>query len=71
MVFNVGSTVSNSDSVGTRIRTDKAVFGRPGAAGDDKIIFSDPETATSSVGRLSWRQISNYRELKLKDASSW
>jgi type IV pilus assembly protein PilY1 len=71
MVFNVGSTVSNSDSVGARIRTDKAVFGRPGAAGDDKIIFSDPETATSSVGRLSWRQINNYRELKLKDASSW
>ncbi len=71
IVFNVGSTVSDSDSVGTRTRTDKAVFGRPGAAGDDKLIFSETKTASSSVGRLSWRMINNYNELKLKDASSW
>ena len=71
MVFSVGSSVSNSDSVGLRLRTDKAVFGRPGTAGDDKLIVSDTKTATSKVGRLSWRQINNYHELKNKDAASW
>lgn len=71
MVFSIGSSVSESNSVGQRTKTEKAVFARPGAAGDDKLIISETKTADSTVGRLSWRQINNYRELKLKDAASW
>lgn len=67
MVFNVGSTLSGSDSAGSRTKTDKAVFVRPGATASEGVTVSDTKTATSTVGRLSWRQINNYRELRNKD----
>ncbi len=64
MVFNVGTSLSGSDSTGSRTRTDRAVFVRPGATANEGVTVSDTKTATSTVGRLSWRQINNYRELK-------
>lgn len=66
MVFNVGTTLSGSDSAGSRTRTDRAVFVRPGATASEGVTVSDTKSATSTVGRLSWRQINNYRELKNK-----
>jgi type IV pilus assembly protein PilY1 len=30
------------------------------------VSVSETKTATSQVGRLSWRQLNNYRELKNK-----
>lgn len=67
MVFNIGSTLSSSDSTGSRTRTDRAVVVRPGATADEGVTVSDTKTATSTVGRLNWRQINNYRELRNKD----
>ena len=60
--------VSASDSTGMRIRSEKMVLARSSSTGDDRLVISDTKTVNSTVGRLSWRQINNYRELKNK---SW
>lgn len=67
MVFNTGSTLSGSDSVGSRTRTDRAVIVRPGATANEGVTISDTiTTPPTDVGRLSWRQLNNYRELRNK-----
>lgn len=68
IIFKLSSDVAPSDSSGLRVKTDKIVLGVPSSTGDDKLSLSDTQTATSTVGRLSWRQINNYQELKHK---SW
>jgi len=66
IIFNVGATVTVSDSTGLRTRTDKIVLGIPSSTGDNKLTISEEKTADSLVGRLSWRQINNYQDLKNK-----
>lgn len=66
MFFYTSSSVSNSDSTGARVKTDKGVFVNPDATDTSGVSVSEPKTATSQVGRLSWRQLNNYRELKNK-----
>ena len=64
--YTSASSPSPSDSTGARIKTDKAVFVHPDATSTSGVSVSDTKTATSLVGRLSWRQLNNYRELKNK-----
>ncbi|WCM92472.1 PilC/PilY family type IV pilus protein [Acidovorax sp. NCPPB 2350] len=66
IIFSKGSVITVSDSTGLRKKTETIVLGRPSANGDNKLSISDTKTAESIVGRLSWRQISNYQELKRK-----
>ncbi|WCM92974.1 PilC/PilY family type IV pilus protein [Acidovorax sp. NCPPB 2350] len=66
IIFSKGSVTTVSDSTGLRKKTETIVIGRPSANGDNKLSISDTKTAESIVGRLSWRQISNYQELKRK-----
>jgi len=66
IIFNVGAALSVSDSTGLRTRTDKIVLGIPSSTGDNKLTISEEKTADSLVGRLSWRQINNYQDLKNK-----
>lgn len=66
IVFNVGSTTTVSDSTGLRTKTEKIVLGIPSSTGDNKLTISEEKTADSLVGRLSWRQINNYQDLKNK-----
>jgi len=56
------ATVSTiSDSTGKRFRTTKHLVINQGSAGAATSIFS---TNTVTAGRLSWRQINNYQDLK-------
>ncbi|MBY0455298.1 MAG: pilus assembly protein PilY [Burkholderiaceae bacterium] len=68
IIFKLSSDISVSDSSGLRTKTDKVILGVPSSTGDNKLSISETKTATSTVGRLSWRQINNYQELKYK---SW
>lgn len=68
MVFKLDSSVTTSGSTGLRNKKEKIAFGNPSSTGDNKLNFSDTESVESLVGRLSWRQINNYQELKNK---SW
>jgi len=66
MFFYTNSSLSNSDSTGARVKTDQGVFVHPDATATSGVSVSETKTATSQVGRLSWRQLNNYRELKNK-----
>lgn len=66
-VMRVGSAqVSVSDSAASRTKTEKMALLRGSSTGGDRLEVSDTKTVNSTVGRLSWRQINNYRELKNK-----
>ncbi len=71
MILKLGGSgvqVSVSDTAGMRTKSEKMVLARSSTTGDDRLVISDTKTVNSTVGRLSWRQINNYRELKNK---SW
>lgn len=68
LIFHVGSSIGVSDSTGLRSKTDRLVIGTPSSTGDNKISITDEITAESLVGRLSWRQINNYQDLKNQSA---
>lgn len=56
------ATLTTTDNVGRRVRTIKGQVILQGATG--LTALSSQPTDTYQVGRLSWRQISNYQELK-------
>ncbi|CAM3516099.1 pilus assembly protein [Paracidovorax anthurii] len=66
IIFGLTATTSVSDSTGLRKKMETIVLGRPSANGENRLSISDVKTAETVVGRLSWRQINNYRELKGK-----
>lgn len=70
LVFELASSVSGVDSTGRRIKTEKAVavFQGSGDGTGGPGLRAVPGQITNSmqVGRLSWRQITNYQELKNK-----
>ncbi|MDB5894596.1 MAG: pilus assembly protein PilY, partial [Rhodoferax sp.] len=55
------SPVSSADSTGRRIKTTIKQVIQQGSTG---ISVSSTTTITSIAGRLSWRQINNYQDLK-------
>lgn len=62
LLLQISSTYGSSGATGDRIRTDKAGILNPSATGlGDSVSTKD---ADFLVGRLSWRQINNYQELK-------
>lgn len=64
-VFTISSSISDSDSTGARTRTTKSTIVSVGTGTKDKLEQNVPEVTTeSAMGRLSWRQINNYRLLK-------
>ena len=68
LVFTVSSSVTNSDSTGARVKTEKSIIANQSPSTSDKLNTTDKIETTSDVGRLSWRQINNYQDLKNK---SW
>jgi len=62
-VLEVGSgNLTISDSIGRRVKTTTAQIILQGSSGLKTV--SEQPTDTSIVGRLSWRQINNYQDLK-------
>ena len=62
LVFNVGDGVTTaSDSVGRRTKTVTNTVITPGSS---SISVSESFTTTVNLGRLSWRQINSYQELR-------
>ncbi len=55
------TTTSKADGSGRRLRTRPILLGVPGAAG---FGLGSEVNDVLPVGRLSWRQINNYLELK-------
>lgn len=70
ILFNVGASTTVSDSTGLRTRTEKIVLGVPSSTGDNRLTISEEITSDSLVGRISWRQINNYQDLKNK-STGW
>lgn len=68
IVFNLSSSLTSSDSTGSRIKTDTKIVGSISPS-TNKFVFTDPINTSSTVGRLSWRQINNYQDLK--NRTSW
>ncbi len=68
LVFRVSTNVTVSDSFGQRTQTDKVVLMSPSSSGDNKLVVGGSMQDSRTVGRLSWRQIDNYRDLRNK---SW
>lgn len=70
LVFELASSVSGVDSTGRRIKTEKAVAvfqgSGDGTGGPGLRALPGQVSNTTQVGRLSWRQITNYQELKNK-----
>ncbi len=68
LVFELAASLSGVDSTGRRVRTERAVAvfqgSGDGTGGAGLKALSGQITNTAQVGRLSWRQISNYQELK-------
>jgi len=61
-VLEAGSSVTVSDSTGRRVKTTVGQVILRGSTGL-KVVGTQP-TYTTIVGRLSWRQINNYQDLK-------
>ena len=57
------TTQTKADSTGRRLRSVKVVIGQQGAKG---MSASESQTETYAFGRLSWRQVNDYLELKNK-----
>jgi type IV pilus assembly protein PilY1 len=61
LVTDLPAISTLSDSTGKRYRTITSIVLGQGSAG---IAASPPQQTTVSAGRLSWRQINNYQDLK-------
>lgn len=71
MLLQMGSTYSASGSTGDRYKTDTVGLLSPTSTGlGDSGASIQTKTADFLVGRLSWRQINNYKELKNKSWSN-
>ena len=68
MIFRLTPSLTGSNSIGGRTKTDRIVIGTPSSTGDNQLSISGTKSADSAVGRLNWRQINNYQDLKNK---SW
>ncbi len=68
LVFITKTSESGSNSTGGRTVTTTAKVGAPTTNETSPAQNAETVTATSPTGRLSWRQINNYQELKNK---SW
>lgn len=66
VLLRLGAERSGSDGSGMRRKVETAVVALPSGAG--ALGLSAPRTASSLVGRISWRQIADYRELRKR---SW
>ncbi|MBF6630432.1 MAG: pilus assembly protein PilY [Comamonas sp.] len=64
ILLNLSSKYSASGSTGDRIRTDRAGIYNPSSTG--KTEPYEIQEAYSLTGRISWRQIHNYQELRRK-----
>ena len=58
---DVASSYTTSDSTGRRIKTTTTRLVLQGSNGT---ALGDTVSTTTNVGRLSWRQLNNYQELK-------
>lgn len=63
-IFSLPATLSNSDSTSSRTLTERAVAVRAGATANEGVTATNLAPSDKTVGRLSWRQINNYRELR-------
>ena len=68
LVFITKLVESGSNSTGSRTATTTAKIGAPSTNETSPTGGGQTVTATNPTGRLSWRQINNYQELKNK---SW
>ena len=68
LILRVNNQVSSSDSTGQRTQSETIAMMAPSSVGDGQLVQNGSLNNKSLVGRLSWRQINNYRDLKSK---SW
>ena len=66
LVFITKLVESGSNSTGSRTATTTAKIGAPSTNETSPTGGGQTVTATNPTGRLSWRQINNYQELKNK-----